>query len=145
MLNIFREIISLNIILNFFLNWNKMLCWLSSDLTERAAPAMKCVCQRASRLAVVSLTVTACHYHVVMSSICAVTKRSALVTHSFILIALISYSLNICSLVLLLTLKKQSLFACLTPFSFPTAVCVCMYTHVCVLVFKQLGHHCEAA
>lgn len=71
-----------------------------------------------------SFTVTMCHYHGAMSSIRAVAKRSVLVTHSFILIALISYSLNICCLVLPLTLKKQSLFECLTPFYF--------YAHFCL-------------
>lgn len=72
-----------------------------------------------------SFTMAVCHYHGVMSSICAVTKRSALVTHSFILIGLISHSLNGCSLVLPLTLTKRSLFECLTPFLI-SCVCLCL-------------------
>lgn len=92
--------------------------WLTCNLTKGVKEGFE-VEDRTGILTFTDLSFnppkTECHYHVT-ASICAVTKRSALVTHSLALIALISYSLNTCSLVLSITLMIPSLFECLTPF-----------------------------
>lgn len=127
-----REMISLNIVLILKKKiWNRILVFGDrKGVSAHLWPHLPWSVYLPSQFVPIddccfSFTMAVCHYHGVMSSICAVTKQSALVTHSFILIGLISHSLNGRSLVLPLTLTKRSLFECLTPFLI-SCVCLCL-------------------